>query len=189
MKFAALFVVIALPSATFASFAFAGDGQSLADAAKKAAEQRKDNNGPLTTFTQLGSSLNEMPLNRDVVDTYVQARVALAKLWRENPAMLERVRDRGRAIDHLRDFSRVLASEDAIVDLLTFYKLTPATAVDIDATLHRALLRTGGGYGDLTAIELQNTEYLGKDLGYVQYAILHYLRQPGSLAWPEGLVY
>jgi hypothetical protein len=197
MKLLAVLSCVALSSTTSASLDSAQDGsldfardeQSLADAAKKAGEQRKENSGPLTTFTQLPASLNEIPLNRTVVDTYVNARVALAKLCREDPALYDRVRSRGQAIDRLRDFSRVLASEPALVDALTFYNLTPETAVDIDATLHRALVRTRGGYGDLTSIELQNTEYMGKDLGYVQYAILHYFRQVGALAWPEGLPY
>ena len=167
-----------------------GSAQSLADVAKKADDQRKENTGPLTTFTQLPGSLNEIPLNRRVVDSYINARVALAKLWREDSAMYQRLLSRGRAIEHLRDFSNALAAEPVAVDLLEFYHLTPETAVDVGATLARALERTRGGYGQLTDVQLANTEYLGKDLAYVQYAIRSSrIQEAGMHAWPDGLPY
>jgi len=167
-----------------------GSAQSLADVAKKADDQRKENSGPLTTFKQVPGSLNEIPLNRRVVDSYINARVALARMWREDSALYERLLSRGKAIDHLRDFSNALAAEPAVVDLLKFYNLTPETAVDVGVTLSRALERTRGGYGQLTDVERANSEYMGKDLAYVSYAIRSYrMQEVGMHAWPDGLPY
>lgn len=165
--------------------------QSLADAARRADEQRKANDKTPITVTQVDApSLNEVPLSRTVVDTYVNARSAMAKLWHKDPPLYQRVRAGGAAVERLRDFGRILASEPLVVDLLKFYNLTPESAIDVEVTLRRALARTEGGYGTLTDVESQNSAYMGKDMGYVQYAIQHYyIEEAGMHAWPEWLPY
>ncbi len=165
--------------------------QSLADAARKAEEQRKANDKAPITVTQFDAPpLSEVLLNRNVVDTYVNARSAMAKLWHRDPPLYQRIRAGGAAVERLRDFGQILGSEPLVVDLLKFYNLTPDAAIDIEVTLRRALARTEGGYGKLTDVESQNSAYMGKDLGYVQYAIRHYYsEEAGMHAWPEWVPY
>jgi hypothetical protein len=172
-------------------FAAHASGQSLADAARKAEEQRKETNGPLTTMKQSPApALREVLLNRTVVQTYVNARTAMARLWHRDRALYDRIRGGGVVVQRLRDFSSVLASEPAVVELLKFYNLTPESIVDVEITLRRALARTQGGYGRLSSVEEENSGYVGKDLGYIQVVIQGYYREEAGMhVWPEWLPY
>jgi hypothetical protein len=177
-------------SCSFVSVHHAG-AQTLGGAAQKAEEQRRaDPRAPITITQVDAPPLREMRLGRVVVDNYVNARVAMAKLWQRNRPIYERVAAGGRGVERLRDFARVLEAEPEIVELLKFYHFTPESMVVMELTLRRALARTEGGYGKLTDIERENSADMGKDLAYVQYAVQRYYKQEAGLhAWPEWLPY
>jgi hypothetical protein len=165
--------------------------QGLADAARKADEQRKANDKPPVVYKQVDRpGLSEVPLTMASFDNYVNARVAMARLWQRNRPLYDRVRTGGAAVERLRDFAGVLESEPEVVELLKFYNLSPDGLVLTEYTLRRALARTEGGYGQLSGIEAENSAFMGKHLGRVQYQIRHYVIQEAGLhAWPEWLAY
>jgi len=179
--FVAVFVALSTPAAA----------QGLADAARKAEEQRKSNAQPPIVFTQTDRPpAREVPLTVASFDTYINARVAMAKLWLRNRPLYERVRTGGAASERLRDFANILAAEPAVVELLKFYNLTPDTLVATEWTVRRAMARTEGGYGELNDIESENSAFMGRHLGRASYQIQHYyIEEAGLHAWPEWLPY
>lgn len=165
--------------------------QGLADAARKADEQRKTNDRAPIVVRQVNEPpFAEVLLDKGSIDTYINTRVAMAKLWQRNRPLFERIRTGANAIERLRDFAGVLASEPSVIDLLKFYNHTPDTIVLTEITMRRALARMEGGYGELSPVEAGNTEYVGRHLASLQYQIRHYhVQEAGLNAWPEWLPY
>lgn len=162
-------------------------GQGLADAAKRAEEQRESLCGPVLEITIVPEpAYVELKLTRGVVQGYSNARLALASLWKRNVPLYERVRAGGRGVERLRDFSNVLAVEPIVVELLKFYNFTPESFVLVELSLRLAAYRASGAWRARTDLEKFNTDYFQSDEVWIQVQRHRWYREEaGFLVFPE----
>ena len=113
-------------------------GQGLADAAKRAEEQRKGNTTPSITLrppTEPEDESQPPRLTAKLVSHYAEARMALRDRRAADPKMQLRLLAATRNIQAYIDLADILASEPTIVNLFDYYELTPRTYVRTEIML------------------------------------------------------
>ena len=161
--------------------------QSLADAAKRAGEQRKEVEGePKTIITFSRQTFIEVSLNLALIDRYAKARSGLASLWKRNHPLYERVRDGMLASRTIRDLQRAVENEPTVVDVLKFYELTPESFVAIEMTLRRAQMRVDDDATDRDGnVERENTAFVRVNATKLAFARKSwYLQEAGLSIFP-----
>ena len=161
--------------------------QSLADAAKRAGEQRKEVEGePKTIITFSRHTFIEVSLTAALIDRYAKARSGLASLWKRNRPLYERVRDGMLASRTVRDLERAIENEATVVDTLKFYELTPESFVATEMTLRRAQMRVDGDEsGRDGKVERENTAFVRVNATKLAYARKSwYLQEAGLSIFP-----
>ncbi|MBZ5558424.1 MAG: hypothetical protein LAO77_14230 [Acidobacteriia bacterium] len=167
----------------------AAGAQTLAEAARRAEEQRKAVEGKQKfLITVKDNTFHEVPLTGGLVDRYSKARSGLAALWKKDRPLYERVRDGARVVEDFRDIKNVLQSEPIVVDLLKFYEFTPEAFVETELTLRIADLRASSGYsgGYNGTVERENAAYVRANstrLGAIRQS--WYLQEAGLSIFPE----
>lgn len=114
--------------------------QSLADAARKAEEQRNATPGEGVTIPQPRAFEDGQPprFTAELIGRYSDARSALTQLRRSDRVLHRRMLEATRGMHDLEEFERVLAAEPAAVNLLDTFGLTPAKYMTVELTIYRA---------------------------------------------------
>jgi len=173
------------------ALASGGAPQSLAEAAKRAEDQRKSNQGQAIKIDKLSArsgevAVSEVPLDKNVLDRYVKVREGLSQLMHRDSELYLRVHTQAMVVPTFRDFGDVLAAEPAVVEVLQYWGFTPKYLVAVELTLRRATRRTEGGYGKISELEEANTEFAGRHLGYLGVLPRHWQAiDKGLTYWPD----
>jgi hypothetical protein len=116
-------------------------GQSLGDLAKKSSEAGKTTAAPTIVLRESPPPSESGPprLTEKVLETYLDARIALADLRRADKALSNRFHAARNKTKHYDELERVYGSEPAIVDLFATYGLTAYSYVEIERALYRGL--------------------------------------------------
>ena len=116
-------------------------GQSFGDLAKKASEPGKTSSAPTIVLREAPPSRENGPprLTEKVLETYLDARIALADLRRADKALSTRFHAARNKTQHYDELERVYGSEPAIVDLFATFGLTAYSYVEIERALYRGL--------------------------------------------------
>jgi hypothetical protein len=130
--------ILTLCVASQAGLAF---GQSFGDLAKKASEPGKTSSAPTIVLREAPPSRESGPprLTEKVLETYLDARIALADLRRADKALSNRFHAARNKTQHYDELERVYGSEPAIVDLFATFGLTAYSYVEIERALYRGL--------------------------------------------------
>jgi hypothetical protein len=130
--------ILTLCIASQAGLAF---GQSFGDLAKKASEPGKTSAAPTIVMREAPPSRESGPprLNEKVLETYLQARLALADMRRADKALSNRFHAARNKTKHYDELERVYGSEPAIVDLFATHGLSAYSYVEIERALYRGL--------------------------------------------------
>jgi hypothetical protein len=123
--------------------AYAGlaSAQSFGELAKKASEPGKTSSAPTIVMREAPPSRESGPprLTEKVLETYLEARIALADLRRADKALSNRFHAARNKTQHYDELERVYGSEPAIVDLFATYGLSAYSYVEIERALYRGL--------------------------------------------------
>jgi len=109
--------------------------------AKKASAPSKTSSAPTIVMREAPPSRESGPprLNEKVLETYLDARVALADMRRADTALSNRFHAERNKTKHYDELERVYGSEPAIVDLFATYGLSAYSYVEIERALYRGL--------------------------------------------------
>jgi len=116
-------------------------GQSFGELAKKASEPAKTSAAPPIVMREAPPARESGPprLTEKVLETYLEARIALADMRRADKALSNRFHAARNKTKHYDELERVYASEPAIVDLFATYGLSAYSYVEIERALYRGL--------------------------------------------------
>jgi len=130
--------ILTLGIVAYAGLAFA---QSFGELAKKASEPGKTSSAPTIVMREAPPSRESGPprLTEKVLETYLEARIALADLRRADKALSNRFHAARNKTQHYDELERVYGSEPAIVELFATYGLTAYSYVEIERALYRGL--------------------------------------------------
>jgi hypothetical protein len=130
--------ILTLCIAAHAGLAF---GQSFGELAKKASEPGKTSSAPTIVMREAPPARESGPprLTEKVLETYLEARIALADLRRADKALSNRFHAARNKTQHYDELERVYGSEPAIVDLFATYGLSAYSYVEIERALYRGL--------------------------------------------------
>ena len=163
-------------------------GQTLADAAKLAEEQRRAQTGPSLLITS-ESDFREAKLTDGLVMRFAGARGTLSGLYARDHAVYEAVRSGAQKVKRFRDFAAVLEQQPKVVDSLRIFGFDPAGFVLTEVTIRRSIGRALEEDSGDDSREHENTSYaryreqLAKDY-------LNWRRQDaGHWFWPDSAAY
>jgi hypothetical protein len=141
--------ILTLGLASCAGFAF---GQSLGDLAKKSSEAGKTTTAPTIVLREAPAPSESGPprITEQVLDRYLEARLAFADMRRADKALSTRFHNARNKTHHYDELERVYGSEPAIVDLFATYGLTAYSYVEIERALYRGLT-----YSEMAGISLE----------------------------------
>lgn len=130
--------ILTLCVASQATLAFS---QSFGELAKKASEPGKTSSAPTIVMREAPPSRESGPprLNEKVLETYLDARIALADMRRADKALSNRFHAERNKTKHYDELERVYGREPAIVDLFATYGLSAYSYVEIERALYRGL--------------------------------------------------
>jgi hypothetical protein len=146
--------------------------QSLGDVARRADEQRKTTTTPSIRIEMDDSPLRALQpilLDRPAVQQYVDARMAMAKMWHRDASLFERMRG---GISTARTLSEVLAvfdRETPIKELFALYQYTSERFLSMAASIEQASRLTQGGFdlNSLSTVERQNYDFAARNLSWL----------------------
>lgn len=136
------------------------------------AEQREANAGKTTRIEIIQAGrIAPVKLDGPSVEHYVNARIAMAKLWHRDPAMYQRVHIAVQNARTMREFSEALTAERPVAELLALYQYTPETFVAMELTLLRSEERAQGGFDmtTLSDVEKENHAWMARHLAWLSY--------------------
>jgi len=135
--------------------------QGLADAARKAEEQRKATaSSPHIEIVAVpGRTLPTLPLSKPEVEHYAKLRMAMAQMWRRDMALFERLRGHVLTARSLDESLRALDSEPEIVKLFAVYNYSSETFLAMTKSLAKAERIAEGGINLLTLPPEENANY------------------------------
>jgi hypothetical protein len=139
---------------------------ALAEAARRAAEQRKANGREAVVLSQkefTGEDAYVEPvLSEAVLTQYGDALIAMSKQFEKDRALFERVNAKAKLLAHYRDLAGLIAEEPALVAAVQWYGLTAETYVFTSMAWSRAEVRAGAHQYDpahQSPIEAANTRF------------------------------
>ena len=141
-------------------------GQSLADMAKRAEEQRKAADGrSLRIEMEPARELHTLPIDKPAVEHYVSLRTALARLWHIDHALFERVRAGSLLARSLSEWCRVLEAEPEVATTLKRYSYSCEGLLAMASSIEQAERLTEGGFDmkSLTPVQLENYDFAGRN--------------------------
>jgi hypothetical protein len=156
------FCAVAVATATIPAHA-----QGLADAARKADEQRKAAEGQprITIVAVPGRTLPTVALSRPEVEHYTRLRVAMAQIWHRDLRLYERMRGGAQTARSLDELLTTLDSEPEIQKLLKVYNYTSEGFFSMMNSLSDAeTLRENGVRADsIPSIEFMNYNFINRE--------------------------
>jgi len=142
------------------------EAQALADAARKAEDQRKSA-GAGMTVTKLSVSpfdgdLQEVELTQPLFDQYARTRATVGSAFGRDIPLHERVTEAVRQLKSARGATAVYESEPKLKQAIEFNGFTVAGFMDVVLTIQRASFRAGSQKvaGVLSPIQTANTAFM-----------------------------
>lgn len=144
---------MALIAGVLAVAVLASAPQGLADAARKAAHERKRNDDPGMTVTKLSVSpldgdLDEPKLTLELFDRYALARAAVGRAFAHDRTLHDRVEARVARLKRGREAAGIYEMEPALKAAIEFHGFTVKTFMDVVLTIARANARAYLQSGD-----------------------------------------
>ena len=134
--------------------------------AKRAQEQRRAAGGKSTRLElDTPAELRTLPLDRPEVATYVNVRVALARLWHLDPALFQRVRGGSLTARSITEWNRTFEAESEVMTVLNRFKYSPDALLAMTKSLEEAerLGQDGFEMNALSPVQRQNWEFAGRN--------------------------
>lgn len=153
-------------TALFVLWATAASGQTLADMAKRAEEQRKAADGKSRRIEMFPEhEMRTLPINKPEVEHYVNLRAAIARLWHLDHALFERVRSGSLLARSLTEWCRVLDAEPEIAKTLTRYNYSCQGLMEMSTSIEQAERLAEGGFdmNSLTPVQRENYYFAGRN--------------------------
>jgi hypothetical protein len=143
--------------------------QSLGESAKKAEEQRKTVAGKSIRIEAVQSpalELKAIRLDKPTVEHYVDARVAMARLWHRDLKLYERVRAAMGSARTLDELCRALDSEPQVKEVFALYNYSAEEFLATELSISQAQRLTEGGFemSSLSAEERANYDFAGRHM-------------------------
>jgi hypothetical protein len=143
--------------------------QTLGESARKAEEQRKTVAGKSIRIEAVQSPVLELkaiPLDKPTVQHYVNARIAMAKLWHRDMKLYERVRAAMGTARTLNELCRALDSEPQVKEILALYTYSAEEFLAMELSINQAQRLTEGGFemSSLSAEERANYDFAGRHM-------------------------
>ena len=158
-------VACVVPLLAMASFAAAAQG--LADAARKADEQRKAAAGSprIEIVAVPAHTLPAVALSKPDVEHYTRLRMAMAQMWHRDLRLFERMRGGAHTARSLDESLKVLDAEPEIQKLFKVYNYTSEGFLAMLYSISRAeTLRESGVRADsIPPIEFMNYNFIHRE--------------------------
>jgi hypothetical protein len=145
--------------------------QPLADAARRAEEQRKASTVEPLVLKQPARPDGPVRLTPELVNEYLAARIALADVRRADRALDVRLDKamRARVMTYYANYLPLLEAEAAISDTLAGFGFTPASYLFIEQALMRGLtVATSQGRAVVAPAHAENVRFVVEHLEFVR---------------------
>ena len=100
-----------------------------------------------------------MPLDKIEVESYVNLRIRLARLWHFDPALFERVRGGLLMARSMNEWTQVLAAEPDVMKVLDRYKYSPEGLLAMTKSLAETERLADSGFDMSTLSQVQRGNY------------------------------
>lgn len=144
--------------------------QSLADLARRTDEARKDQpSGARRYEITVEPNVRLTELSQDVVALYVNLRMDMARAWRADRGLFQRLQSGGSTARSFEESCEVLESEPQIMTLLKRYGHSPYSFLSILVSIRQAERLADGftGYLRLTPVQRANRDFVGRNSAWL----------------------